>query len=538
MLFAYGALVEKFENEVVNAGRQLAEKTADQADTYIEELDLLAEQVKHQPKITGVFYTLQKNHSEENQFNNEILDSIDVSSALKGLLTDRTANYSIFIYNEFGDVVSSQDFLINKNKIPQITLNYNNELEKINQNNGTLVLSPQKNSWTDSETMYITFKKELKNNYSSKVCGIIEVRADINNMIVSIGLNNVEDGTFFIRDRASGSVIYPYNYDSSEYNNVGYITAPLKKTSWEIAIKTPEPATKTYGFRILILFILIYIFLLVFLFILTENVGRYVTKPISRLADYVRKIDTPDDGIKRIDGEIIDEIKELEDSFDKMLERMNKSTQQEKKAYSLALQAQMNPHFLYNMLAVISSAGSEAGCDRVSDMCIELSDMLRYVTAYQAVTVTLKDEVEHTKHYLFLMKSRYEDYFTYDISIDDELMNMAVPKLFIQPLTENCFNHGFKEKEPPWNIHISMTGSVDNWTLIIKDNGTGISDDKIAKINSKIEKAMSNMTVGEIGGLGIVNTIVRLKMTHNEKITYKIYNETGMVIEITSRKAI
>jgi sensor histidine kinase YesM len=83
-----------------------------------------------------------------------------------------------------------------------------------------------------------------------------------------------------------------------------------------------------------------------------------------------------------------------------------------------------------------------------------------------------------------------------------------------------------------------MTGSVDNWTLIIKDNGTGISDDKIAKINSKIEKAMSNMTVGEIGGLGIVNTIVRLKMTHNEKITYKIYNETGMVIEITSRKAI
>ena len=230
----------------------------------------------------------------------------------------------------------------------------------------------------------------------------------------------------------------------------------------------------------------------------------------------------------------IDEIKELEDSFEKMLERMNSSIIQEKKAYALALQAQMNPHFLYNMLAVISSAGSEAGCDSVSTMCVELSDMLRYVAAYQKVTVPLKEEILHTKNYLALMKSRYEDYFSYKIDVSDDLMNIPVPKLFIQPLAENCFIHAFKEKEPPWNIDIKMIGTKDRWELIIKDNGSGISEERIAEIKDKIDKALNERQVGNIGGLGIVNTIVRLTMTHNKNLKYDIYNDNGMEIKIVA----
>ena len=215
-----------------------------------------------------------------------------------------------------------------------------------------------------------------------------------------------------------------------------------------------------------------------------------------------------------------------------MLERMNNSIIQEKKAYALALQAQMNPHFLYNMLAVISSAGSEAGCDSVSTMCVELSDMLRYVAAYQKVTVPLKEEIIHTKNYLALMKSRYEDYFSYKIDVSDDLMNIPVPKLFIQPLAENCFIHAFKEKEPPWNIDIKMIGTKDRWELIIKDNGSGISEERIAEIKDKIDKALNERQVGNIGGLGIVNTIVRLTMTHNKNLKYDIYNDNGMEIKI------
>lgn len=196
----------------------------------------------------------------------------------------------------------------------------------------------------------------------------------------------------------------------------------------------------------------------------------------------------------------------------------------------------MNPHFLYNTLAVIGSAGEEGGCENVSDMCLKLSDMLRYVTEYETVTVPLKDEIEHTKNYLSLMKSRYEDYFSYTIDVEKDLLNMPVPKLFIQPLAENCFKHGFKEKAPPWNISIKMRGVESVWTLEIKDNGTGISDEKIESISAQISKAISEKKFNDTAGLGIANTIIRLKMTHNEKIDYSITNDNGMKIKIVSGK--
>ena len=148
-------------------------------------------------------------------------------------------------------------------------------------------------------------------------------------------------------------------------------------------IRTPVANTKTNIIFILSIFVALYAILLVFVFLISRTIGKEVIKPISQLANHVCKIDAPDDKMAHINDDAIDEIKELEDSFEKMLERMNNSIIQEKKAYALALQAQMNPHFLYNMLAVISSAGSEAGCDSVSTMCVELSDMLRYVAAYQ-----------------------------------------------------------------------------------------------------------------------------------------------------------
>ena len=130
------------------------------------------------------------------------------------------------------------------------------------------------------------------------------------------------------------------------------------------------------------------------------------------------------------------------------------------------------------------------------------------------------------------MKSRYEDYFSYKIDVSDDLMNIPVPKLFIQPLAENCFIHAFKEKEPPWNIDIKMVGTKDRWELIIKDNGSGISEERIAEIKDKIDKALNERQVGNIGGLGIVNTIVRLTMTHNKNLKYDIYNDNGMKIKI------
>lgn len=533
-VITYFASVSILRNEAVKSQRKVAERTAQLTDTFVEELIALADQVNHQQKITGLFYRVQdENDKSKNYFDTDILSSIDISSSLKSLLAGRKGQYNILIYNNLGDWVSSQNYLINREKPAEFTRaeQYNKTVEEVRSNGGFVIKSPSENPWTNSGIVYITFQTELKNEYSEESCGIIEIRASVTQLEELLADSESTGGQVLIRNLSNGEIIYPYGYDEEE--NVSYITAPLKKIGWDAAIPYNDGDIKVFSTQLILLFVILYIVLIAIVLVVALIIGRYVSKPILQLAEHVRKIDTPEGKLVPIEKSI-DEIKELEESFNTMLRHMNNSLQREKKAYSLALQAQMNPHFLYNSLAVIGAAGTEAGADNVYDMCTKLSDMLRYVAAYEKVTVQLKEEISHTRNYLSLMKSRYEELFTYSIEVDDKLMGIPVPKLFIQPLAENCFKHGFKKTQPPWNIVITMQGSRDKWELVIRDNGSGITQERIEEINKEIENALSDMVVGNIGGLGIANTIIRLKMTHNSRINYSISNDNGMVIRIVS----
>lgn len=537
IFMVYSASSQRIKIEMENNRRQLAEKTARQLDTYIEELDMLANQVKHQPKILNFFYKLKTEQDPGNHFDKDILNSIDISSALKNLLINRMLTYNITVYNDLGDFVSSQEYNINKNELKKHinTINATELTERLSEDDSVLVMPPNHSKWINgNEDLYITLIKALKNDYSEDICGIIEVRCNLSRFEETMGINAEDEIRFAIRDRSTGSIIYPIGYDAENITN--RITAAAEQVNWEIMMDLGSNLAEKFSAQLLLLFIIIYIVLMGFIMLLTYLVGRHVTKPLSELTKYVRTINNPNTKVQFVNENAIDEVTELEDSFEKMLSRMKKSIKQEKKAYSLALQAQMNPHFLYNTLAVIGSVGAENNCDTVTNMCKELSDMLRYVTEYQTVTVPLKRELEHTTNYLSLMKSRYEDYFEYTIDIDENLLEMPVPKLFIQPLVENSFKHGFRDKEPPWKISLCIKGSASDWKLVMRDNGSGISDDRIVTLKNNISNSLSEMLSENTTGIGLVNTIVRLKMTHNENLEYEIYNDNGMVVMIKSKQ--
>ena len=530
MMIVYTSFITRAEGDAAIATHRLADRTAGQMRTYIDELILLAEQVNHQPIITNTFHELASNSAEGNSFDSNVLSSINVSSALNALILKRAADYNISVYNGSGDFISSQTYLIDKNALKKrlAAMDLAAELKRIEENGGTLILPPARNEWTSSDQEYITIRTALKNDYSDKAYGMIEVRGSLK-MLDAMLRSKDREGDIYIRNRETGEIIYPSGIVHNE-SDLDYAAAPVKDTAWEAAISYTQP--KGYGVRVFIIFLIIYILLLGFLFFISHIVGISIITPIARLSRRIKDINAPDEGIDLVEEQAIDEIKDLESSFENMLERVNNSLKQEKRAYSLALQAQMNPHFLYNSLAVIGAAGAESGCESVSDMCIELSDMLRYVTAYERISVPLKDEITHTENYLSLMKSRYEDNFSYEIDVSEELLNMAVPKLFIQPLAENSFMHAFRDVPPPWSISIKMTGTPRRWELVIKDNGAGISEERIAEINERIGTAAEDMSLSGIGGLGIVNTIVRLKMTHSKRIEYSIFNDNGMGIRI------
>ncbi len=528
MFTAYFASVEYIKNSSYLAAEQLAGKTVSQADSYINDLDILAEQIKRQPDITNTFYKLADDDDPENYFSSDTLKNIDISTSLKNLLATRSRTCNILIYNNNGDIISSNEYRLNSDITDKILSSYDNTLQSISQGGGRIILFP-----TDSvsEPPYITLAKALKNDYSDDICGIVEVQSTVSAFLDAVTADSDSEYTVSVCDRATGEVI---SGGSSDEDITNTITEPLSNTNWEISIGYKTPVNRAFYIRLGIAIAFAYILLLFIVFRITRLIGIRISEPLIKLTEHVRAINAPDAGIDLIDNAAIDEIQALEESFEKMFKRIDYLMTQEKKAYSLALQAQMNPHFLYNTLAVIGAAGEEGDSKAVGDMCAELSQMLRYITEYQTVTVSLEDEIAHTKNYLSLMKSRYEDYFTYTIDVDDELLKIPVPKLCIQPLAENCFKHGFKDAAPPWSISIKMKGTQALWEFEISDNGSGISPETVDLIAEQVNKAVKLKSFDNTVGLGVANTIIRLKMTHNEKINYFITNDNGTRIKIIS----
>lgn len=512
-------------------GNSIAERFND----YVNELGFIANQVNRQPRVTGSFYELRGSDRTVNEFDVDVLKSIDISSALYGLIRYRANDYNVCVYNAYGDFISSETYMIDRIAVASelAVMDFESEIESIAESGGLLVSGPEPNRWTRSDTEYVTVRIALKNDLASDAVAIIEVRGNADRIDVAPYAGEIDGSVVELRHRITGRTLYTTAGEGRSVDGLESVSVPLEGTEWEIAVYYPDPVNTGYILRILAVFILILLVMTGFFFFVTYTIGRSVTRPIMKLAHRARSINAPNEQLGVVDDSALDEIRDLEESFDKMLLRVNQSADQEKKAYSLALQAQMNPHFLYNTLSIISAAGEEAGAENVTDMCVKLSDMLRYVASYEKITVPLKEEIAHTANYLSLMKSRYEDYFNYSILVDEELNNLAVPKLLVQPLAENCFKHGFKMSPPPWNIDVKIRGNNRHWELTIRDNGVGITDERIAEIRDKIDAAVSEMSLSDIGGVGLVNTVVRLKLTHSKRVDYSIRSGSGTTIRIT-----
>ena len=232
--------------------------------------------------------------------------------------------------------------------------------------------------------------------------------------------------------------------------------------------------------------------------------------------------------------ESIEEIRELGMAFTAMMRRLTTAVVFEKKAYMQALQAQMNPHFLYNTLSMLSSMGIEAGNDNIVYACERLSNLMRYTA--DAGSSSLDREAGSIRDYLEIMKLRYEDCFSYEIITVGDLCAVDMPRLILQPLLENCFEHAFKDVPPPWRVEVFAQGSPEGWEVRIADNGCGFDETRLAELEKNVALYSGDMRGSHgdmhVGGLGLLNTIVRLKLLGGISYAIERHTPTGSVITL------
>jgi two-component system sensor histidine kinase YesM len=186
----------------------------------------------------------------------------------------------------------------------------------------------------------------------------------------------------------------------------------------------------------------------------------------------------------------------------------------------LALQSQINPHFLFNTLHTINwkAIALSRGPNDVSQMIENLSSILEYSLRAPVQTVTIGEEIANTKCYIDIQKLRYENKFEVYWEYDNELLNYKILKLTLQPLIENCIYHGIKQKEGECKIKIKIICKDRFLKLNVIDNGIGMTPDKLAEVRHKL----SSGRYPDSKHMGLMNTSKRLHLVYGDECTIKI----------------
>lgn len=371
---------------------------------------------------------------------------------------------------------------------------------------------------------------------------------DENQNLVYTGSPEQKQNRFLTQCLETLSVQDSGTFSSNDVTISGYHVSPV--TGWTFILTASTApyllSLKKIFFITAGVFLSLFIIMSGFLFILT----RHLTQPLKQLIDQLNHYESG----KKLPFQSSPETDEitvltnavrffLEKIYDQNL-RLTEARKRTFQAHYDAMEAQLNPHFLYNTLSVIGMAGLSSGNTAVSQMCSELASLLRYSLSYTGQAVLLSQEIQNTGSYLYIMKMRYEDDLTYSWELDESLGDLSVPKLILQPLLENCFQHGFRQTEhtilPPWKILISSHRDETNWYLTIKNNGAGFDPEKLAQLYRRLEQFkqpdyMENYIKDPLPrqGFGLENTILRLHIYYHGLEYFQISSSQNGWVSVT-----
>lgn len=264
--------------------------------------------------------------------------------------------------------------------------------------------------------------------------------------------------------------------------------------------------------------------------------SKTITRPVARLVSAMQSFEANADSYRYAPADDrIYELQMLSDSFGHMVgiiqELMEKVRNEEitlRKTELKALQAQINPHFLYNTLDSIQWMCEQGKNEDAVKMVSALAKLFRISISRGRELITINDEMRHVESYLIIQSFRYKNQFSYEFVVDDALKDCLCNKITVQPLVENAIYHGIDRMIDEGKIVIRVLPSDDGDVLIeVEDNGVGMTEEQCASILKK-ERSDSS-------GIGIKNVNDRLKIYFGEKYGITVQSELDVGTKITVR---
>lgn len=523
-----------FKNQEMNTLYSFINRSTLDLDNEFKRYAELAELITKDKNVNDILSTI---YLDDNRIN----EKFDLSVA-------PSLDTFIYFHNEVSKITIYTDRIADyKNKY----LAPIEELKKADWYDA--ITASRNNNWiadTDEKTIVLVRKMQVLEE--NGITGYFYEKINYDNVFESLG-ENISDNYGICVSNSLGQNIYSYdtftdknkNYNLSlpeitkKYSdkNKDYfiVKKTIPETGWNVWLYKPE---KLMGSSIRQINIITFggtLVCLVATFMCIRFTAMFVTTRIGKLQKAVARVEKEDFSYT-LNTTSQDEIGELITSFSKMERKLNylinevyKSRIKEKEYEMKALQAQINPHFLYNTLSLINWKAIEAGKRDISKITLALSAFYRTSLNKGNNITHISGEIENMRSYLSIQLMLHDDGFDVTEDIDDSVLGYTCPNLILQPLIENAIDHGIDVMPEDRRGVISVIcKDMDTYIqFVIKDNGIGMTKEQTVKILTKDSK-----------GYGVRNVNERLKLCYGEEypMIIKSKENTGTEVIITIPK--
>ena len=466
---------------------------------YVEKLQNIINLLSVNADVRN-FLTLGNNNSKKS-----------IEKMVYSILDNNKGIKNITVIGKNGSIISSD-----KNNDMKISANMMKEkwyVDAIN-NSDMPVFNPvrkDEDSSMNSNSWFLSISRDIKNSKGENLGVIVfDIKYEMFERYLRSNAFGRQSDSIIIDNH--GNVIYYRDvkcfadkkclekFSEKNKNKDTYLyETQIENTNWNLRslANTNDLVTLKKNFSHIV--IIIFLFSLAFSSIITFIVITKILKPLIKLENHMQNFEN---NLREfhLSEKTGYEIQNLVEHFNVMVEKIKYLREYEIKA----LHSQINPHFLYNTLDTIIWMAEFEDNEKVISITKSLANYFRLSLSNGHEKIPLKDEIMHTKEYLFIQKQRYEDKLSYFFNIEDEsLLSIEVPKIIIQPIVENSIYHGIKNLSGNGIITIDVYRENSTLNISVKDNGIGF------------EKA-KQFKKSKTGGVGIKNVDKRIKFYYGK----------------------
>lgn len=522
-------------SDKLDSTKASVEQSGQYIEVYIEKLKVLADLIASNTD-TKMYL------SKQNQISHS-----RVMSLIGNILSSDKSLVSIVIVGKNGTLLSNEislDMSVSEDMMKEEWY-----VGAINSDHMPVLTSARQQKFSmDKESWVISISQEIVDEKGENI-GVVLL--DIKYQVLEDYLKNMNLGKHGYGFIINSDMNVVYHPDTSYFENqgkkeellmiskknIGYDKTmgmlthhyEIEKTNWTLV--GLSSLDDLYIIRRQILEMLFFASFILFVIVIGGGLfmaGR-ITNPIKNLESAMLNFEEGMEKIE-IDEKGCYEVVSLGQHFNKMIDEIKvlmaaiKDNEKYLRSYELnALHSQINPHFLYNTLDTIVWMAEFDDSEKVIAVTKSLAQFFRISLSKGKEKISLGDEIEHAKQYLFIQKQRYEEQLSYSIDIDENLKSIEVPKIILQPIIENAIYHGIREKDGSGHIDIFVRVMDQKLTITIKDDGVGF--DQLKPQQGKVK----------LGGVGISNVDQRIKLYYGNEYGLDVSSVIGegTKVEIT-----